>query len=102
MYLGTPQIAVPPLRALVEAGFDVPLVVTGVDKRRGRGKELSPSPVKAAALELADGPPPAGRAMEAWFHDQTEAGKTVMAARAAIKDQDAPFPVWFYMAPAHR
>jgi len=52
VYLGTPQIAVPPLRALVEAGFDVPLVVTGVDKRRGRGKELSPSPVKAAALEL--------------------------------------------------
>ncbi len=55
-----------------------------------------------AALELSDGPPPAGRAMEAWFHEQTEAGKTVMAARAAIKDQEGPFPVWFYMAPAHR
>ena len=55
-----------------------------------------------AALELADGPPPAGRAMEAWFHEQTEAGKTVMAARAAAKDQGAPFPVWFYMTPGHR
>lgn len=52
VYLGTPAAAVPPLRALVAAGFDVPLVVTRVDKRRGRGGELSPSPVKAAALEL--------------------------------------------------
>ncbi len=51
-YLGTPAMAVPPLRALVAAGVDVALVVTRVDKRRGRGSELSPSPVKAAALEL--------------------------------------------------
>ena len=42
----------PPLRGLVEAGFDVALVVSGADRRRGRGSSLSPSPVKAAALEL--------------------------------------------------
>ena len=52
IYFGTPEIAVGPLRALVEAGFDVDLVVTGVDKRRGRGSETSPSPVKQAAIEL--------------------------------------------------
>ena len=52
VYLGTPEMAVPPLRALVDAGFDVALVVTRVDKRRGRGPQLMPSPVKAAALEL--------------------------------------------------
>jgi len=51
-YLGTPSLAVPPLRALVEAGFDVALVVSQPDKRRGRGSGLQPSPVKAAALEL--------------------------------------------------
>ena len=45
-------MAVSPLQALVAAGHDVALVVTGVDKRRGRGTELSPSPVKLAALEL--------------------------------------------------
>jgi methionyl-tRNA formyltransferase len=45
-------MAVPPLQALVAAGHDVALVVTRSDKRRGRGGELSPSPVKAAALEL--------------------------------------------------
>lgn len=52
VYFGTPAMAVPPLDALVAAGFDVALVVTRVDKRRGRGGELSPSPVKAAALRL--------------------------------------------------
>ena len=55
-----------------------------------------------AALELVDGPPPGGRAAEAWFYESTEAGSVVLAARAAIKEQDAPFPVWFYMAQAHR
>ena len=52
VYLGTPDMAVPPLRALVEAGHDVVLVVTRGDKRRGRGGGVTPSPVKAAALEL--------------------------------------------------
>ncbi|MEY2552297.1 MAG: methionyl-tRNA formyltransferase [Ilumatobacteraceae bacterium] len=52
VYLGTPEVAVAPLRALVAAGFDVVLVVTRPDKRRGRGSQLSPSPVKAAATEL--------------------------------------------------
>ena len=51
-FLGTPEMAVPPLRALVAAGFDVALVITRADKRRGRGSQLMPSPVKAAALEL--------------------------------------------------
>jgi len=45
-------MAVPPLRALVEAGFEVALVVTRPDKRRGRRSEPAPSAVKAAAVEL--------------------------------------------------
>ena len=44
VYLGTPAMAVPPLRALVGAGHDVALVVTRVDKRRGRGSGVSPEP----------------------------------------------------------
>lgn len=52
VYLGTPQVAVPPLHALHSAGHDIALVVSGADKRRGRGRATSPSPVKAAALEL--------------------------------------------------
>src|SRR5918993_2196966 len=45
-------MAVRPLRDLVAAGHEVALVVTRADKRRGRGGELTPSPVKAAAIEL--------------------------------------------------
>ena len=52
-YLGTPAMAVPPLRALVDAGHDVALVVSRADAKRGRGGALTPSPVKAAAVELA-------------------------------------------------
>jgi methionyl-tRNA formyltransferase len=45
-------MAVPPLRALAAAGHDIALCVTRPDRKRGRGAALSPSPVKAAALEL--------------------------------------------------
>ena len=51
-YLGTPDMAVPPLRALVAAGHDVALCVTRPDRRRGRGGRTTPSPVKEAATEL--------------------------------------------------
>lgn len=51
-FLGTPDAAVPSLRALVQAGYEVGLVVTQPDRRRGRGSKLIPSPVKAAAEEL--------------------------------------------------
>jgi methionyl-tRNA formyltransferase len=51
-YLGTPDMAVAPLRALVEAGHDVALCVTRPDRRRGRGGQTTPSPVKEAATEL--------------------------------------------------
>ncbi len=50
VYLGTPEMAVAPLDALVAAGFEVALVVTREDKRRGRRGDLAPSPVKLAAL----------------------------------------------------
>ena len=55
-----------------------------------------------AALELVTGPPPGGRAAEAWFFEQTAAGRTLLAARKSLEAQGAPFPFWFYMAPAHR
>ena len=55
-FLGTPSLAIVTLDALVEsgrgAGHEVALVVSAGDKRRGRGPELSPSPVKARAQEL--------------------------------------------------
>src|SRR5450432_3414989 len=52
VFLGSPADAVPPLRALVEAGHDVALVVTRPDRRRGRGAGTTASAVKQAAEEL--------------------------------------------------
>lgn len=52
VYLGTPAMAVAPLQALVAAGFEVALVVTGADKRRRRRGEPTPTPVKVAAQAL--------------------------------------------------
>jgi methionyl-tRNA formyltransferase len=52
VFCGTPQFAVPTLERLVEAGYSVSLVVTQPDRPRGRGMELSVSPVKAAATRL--------------------------------------------------
>jgi methionyl-tRNA formyltransferase len=51
-FLGTPEVAVGTLRALVAAGHDVRLVVTRLDTRRGRGPGATPSPVKEAAVAL--------------------------------------------------
>lgn len=55
-----------------------------------------------AALELAAGAAPGGRAFDAWFYSQTEAGKAMLAARASLREQEAPFPFWFYMVSADR
>lgn len=52
VYMGSPAMAVPQLQALVEAGHDVALVITNPDRRRSRGKKTTPTPVKAAAIEL--------------------------------------------------
>lgn len=52
VFLGTPEMAVAPLRALHGAGHDIALVVSRADAKRGRGATLTPSPVKAAAMEL--------------------------------------------------
>jgi methionyl-tRNA formyltransferase len=51
IFFGTPQFAVPSLeRLLAHQAFEVMAVVTQPDKRRGRGNELSPSPIKAVAV----------------------------------------------------
>ena len=51
IYMGTPEFAVPPLLALIEAGHQVAAVVTQPDKPVGRKRVLTPPPVKVAAGE---------------------------------------------------
>jgi methionyl-tRNA formyltransferase len=52
VFFGTPDAAVSALRALHAAGHEIVCVVTQPDRRRSRGAEATPSPVKTAAAEL--------------------------------------------------
>lgn len=52
VFLGSPPEAQGALRALHDAGHEIALVVTQPDRKRGRGGDLVPSPVKKTALEL--------------------------------------------------
>lgn len=52
VYMGTADFAVPSLQALDEAGHEIVGVITQPDRPRGRGKQLAPTPVKKAAIEL--------------------------------------------------
>ena len=50
VYMGTPEFAVPPLEALIEAGYTIPAVITVADKPAGRGRKLRESAVKVCAV----------------------------------------------------
>jgi methionyl-tRNA formyltransferase len=52
IFMGTPEFSVPGLKALHENGHDIVLVVTQPDRPQGRGRKITPSPVKATALDL--------------------------------------------------
>ena len=51
LFMGTPDFAVPVLKSLVAGPDEVVAVVTQPDREKGRGKRLSPPPVKTAALQ---------------------------------------------------
>jgi len=50
-FAGTPEFAAVALRALLAAGYEIPLVLTQPDRPAGRGQKLVASPVKQVALE---------------------------------------------------
>ena len=49
--MGTPEFAVPSLRRLCSEGHAPVAVATGPDRERGRGQQVTPTPVKEAALD---------------------------------------------------
>ncbi len=51
VFMGTPQFAIPSLDALFKSEHKVVAVVTGEDKPRGRGQDVSFTPIKNVALE---------------------------------------------------
>jgi methionyl-tRNA formyltransferase len=52
IFMGTPAFAVPSLKALHKNNQDIALVVTQPDRPKGRGRKLTPSPVKKTAMNL--------------------------------------------------
>jgi len=50
VFMGTPEFALPSLRALVEGGYNIVGVYTRPDRLAGRGQALTPPAVKTAAL----------------------------------------------------
>ena len=52
VFLGTPAFAVPSLRRLAVEGYAIAAVYTQPDRPAGRGRRLTPPPVKTAALAM--------------------------------------------------
>jgi methionyl-tRNA formyltransferase len=52
IFLGTPEFAVPTLNALHLSPFELKYVITQPDRPKGRGRRMTPPPVKQRALEL--------------------------------------------------
>ncbi|MGV6827330.1 MAG: methionyl-tRNA formyltransferase [bacterium] len=50
LFAGTPDFSVPPLKALLKAGYEVAAVYTQPDRPAGRGRKVGISPVKEAAI----------------------------------------------------
>ena len=90
IFAGTPDFAAAALKAIAEAGFDIPLVLTQPDRPKGRGMQLQASPVKqmAESLGLAVAQPTSLRNEEALALLQTQnADVMVVAAYGLILPQ---------------
>ena len=100
VFAGTPQVAVPTLRALVESGHEVVGVVTREPKRRGRSKTLVPSEVGQFAaqqgLEVLETSRPGDLEATEWIRAR-EADLGVVVAYGALLPQsvlDLPVEGW--------
>ncbi len=83
VFAGTPAFARVALQALLDAGFDVPLVLTQPDRPAGRGLKLQASPVKE--LAVARGIPvaqPRSLRLDGKFPDDAAAARDALVAAA--------------------
>jgi methionyl-tRNA formyltransferase len=91
VFWGTPEFALPSLRALLGEGHDVVAVVTQPDRPSGRRRETRPTPVKAAAEEeripVVQPEKPRGDEFLAWLLEQ-RADLNVVVAYGQILRRD--------------
>ncbi|MCS3428560.1 methionyl-tRNA formyltransferase [Leucobacter aridicollis] len=89
VFAGTPEFAVPSLRALVDAGHDVVGVVTREDAPLGRKRVLTPSPVAQAASDLGIDTLKANRLGDeatAWVQDRAPELGVIVAYGGLIRE----------------
>lgn len=77
LFCGTPEFALPSLRALYESHHTLVGVVTVPDKPQGRGRHVSPSPVKVLAASLG---------IEPWQPEALDAAEFLASVRRAAPD----------------
>ncbi len=106
VFAGTPDFARLALQAILDAGHEVPLVLTQPDRPSGRGLKLTPSPVKQAAL--ATGIPvcqPRSLRLDGKYPDDAQAAKTALAQAAPALMVVAAYglllPQWVLDLPDH-
>lgn len=82
-FAGTPEFAGEALRAILAAGFEVPLVLTQPDRPAGRGMKLQASPVKQLAQQhgIAVAQPHSLK-LEGKYPDEAQAAQDALQAAA--------------------
>lgn len=106
VFAGTPEFAEQALRAILDAGYQVPLVLTQPDRPAGRGMRLTPSPVKQCA-EQAGIPvsQPRSLRLDGKFPDDARAARDALdAARPDVMVVAAYgliLPQWTLTLPTH-
>ena len=104
IFAGTPEFARVALQALLDAGLDVPLVLTQPDRPAGRGMKLQASPVKQLAQErgIAVAQPRSLRLDGKYPEDAAAAQAAIAAARAdamVVAAYGLILPQWVLDAP---
>ncbi|MBX3608399.1 MAG: methionyl-tRNA formyltransferase [Hydrogenophaga sp.] len=86
IFAGTPDFARVALQRLIDAGFDIALVMTQPDRPAGRGMKLQASPVKQLALDqgIAVSQPRGLRLDGRYADDAAMAADAIAAARADV------------------
>ena len=80
-FAGTPAFAATALESLLDAGFELPLVLTQPDRPAGRGMKLQASPVKTLALERGLAVlQPQGLRLDGRFGDEAQATRAALEA----------------------
>ena len=83
-FAGTPEFAAVALADILAAGFEVPLVLTQPDRPAGRGMKLTPSPVKALALQHGISvAQPRSLRLDGKFPEEAAAGRAALEAAGA-------------------